>query len=378
VTENYNTIFPHEVKRLSKISEELKDRPQWVAWRKEERDGKSAKIPYQPQNPIQKASSTNPNTWGIFEQALSVAQTNGFHGIGYVFSPQDDYAGVDLDKCRNPETGEIERWARAIINRLNSYTEISPSGCGVHVLLKGKLPEGPRRNGNVEMYDSGRYFTMTGLRLEGTPTAIEDRQEEVAALHAEHFPQAVIAGSQVTQELGPGPALPDEEILSLATQSVNFEPLWEGDWQGPGYVSASEGDLALCAILARHTQNPAQIDRIFRESRLMRPKWDERHGEKTYGQKTIEKALGSPPLAPQGGLVGGRAKPRSGPSPISAAELEKMEFPEPRWAVPGLIPEGYTLMAGQPKVGKSWLALNLALSVASGKKALVEEECDGN
>ena len=159
---------------LETIPLELKAQPQWVAWRQEEREGKPTKIPYQPRNPKKKASSTNPDTWGTFEQALSVAQTNGFHGIGYVFSPQDDYAGIDLDHCRNPETGEISEWAWEIIRRLNSYTEISPSGTGVHILIKGTVPPGGNSKGlagggKVEMYSQGRYFTMTGHHLGGTP-----------------------------------------------------------------------------------------------------------------------------------------------------------------------------------------------------------------
>ncbi len=152
-----------------KIPPELKARPQWGVWRQEVVDGRFTKVPYQPRKPQKKASSTNPDTWGTFEQALSVAQTNGFHGIGYVFSPQDVYAGVDLDHCRNPETGEIAEWAWQIIKRLNSYTEISPSGRGVHIIIKGIVPPGGNKKGQVEMYSQRRYFTMTGHHLGGTP-----------------------------------------------------------------------------------------------------------------------------------------------------------------------------------------------------------------
>lgn len=154
---------------LEKIPLELKARTQWVMWRQEMRKGKPTKVPYQPGNPPKKADTTDPDTWGTFEQSLIVAQTNGFHGIGYVFSPQDDYAGVDLDKCRNPETGEIEEWAWQIIKRFNSYTEISPSGRGVHIIIKGTVPPGGNKKGQVEMYSKGRYFTMTGHHLGGTP-----------------------------------------------------------------------------------------------------------------------------------------------------------------------------------------------------------------
>jgi len=159
---------------LEKIPPELKALPQWVVWREEIREGKKTKVPYQPRNPKRKASSTKPDTWGTFEQALNVAKTNGFGGIGYVFSVEDPYCGVDLDHCRDPVTGEIAQWAWEIIRRLNSYTEISPSGTGVHILIEGTVPPGGNSKGlpgggKVEMYSQGRYFTMTGHHLGGTP-----------------------------------------------------------------------------------------------------------------------------------------------------------------------------------------------------------------
>jgi primase-polymerase (primpol)-like protein len=145
------------------IPQELKDRAQWVVWRLEEREGKLTKIPYNPANLSQKAKANEPGTWGGFEQAMTAYKRGTFAGIGYEFSAADPYTGIDLDHCRNPKTGEIELWAREIITRLNSYTEISPSGRGIHILVKGKLPPGPRRKGQVEMYSEGRYFTMTGV-----------------------------------------------------------------------------------------------------------------------------------------------------------------------------------------------------------------------
>ncbi len=279
---------------FAKIPQELNDRQQWVVWRQEMVDGRLTKVPYQPRKPQKKASSTNPNTWVTFEQAVRVAETNGFHGIGYVFSPQDDYAGIDLDKCRDPENGEIEPWAKAIIKGLNSYTEVSPSGRGVHILIKGKLPPGgPRRKGQMEMYDHGRYFTMTGLHLEGTPTMIEARQTELTALHTEIFGQ-----EKKEAPKGPGPSptsdLADSELLGRAHRAANgekFGKLWRGDTTG--YPSPSEADLALCSMLAFWTgPNPARIDRLFRQSGLYREKkWNRSTAGSTYGGKTIEKAI---------------------------------------------------------------------------------------
>jgi putative DNA primase/helicase len=282
---------------LGRIPPELKARPQWVVWRIENRDGKPTKVPYTPATPGKKAKADDPGTWSTFEKAQGAAQTNGFSGVGYEFSFYDPYCGIDLDKCRNPETGEIESWAKGIIRRLNSYTEISPSGRGVHVLVKGKLPPGgSRRKGQVEMYDFGRYFTMTGLHLEGTPTSIEDRQTELTALHTETFRQEK---KEAPKDSGPSPSidLADSELLDRAHGAANgekFGKLWRGDWSE--YPSQSEADLALCSMLAFWTgPDPTRIDRLLRQSGLYRKdKWSRPTAGSTYGAKTIEKALTQP------------------------------------------------------------------------------------
>ena len=171
----------------NRIPSELKALPQWVLWKSEIRDGKPTKIPYCPHDRRRKAKADNPSTWGPFVKAKGLSQSNGFAGIGFEFSADDPYSGIDLDKCRNPETGEIEPWARDMITRLNSYTEISPFGRGVHIIIKGTVPPGGNKKGKVEMYYQGRFFTMTGQHLEGTPTTIKARQAQLTALHTAIF-----------------------------------------------------------------------------------------------------------------------------------------------------------------------------------------------
>ena len=154
------------------------DLRQWLCWRVEEREGKPTKVPYSPITG-QRASSTNPETWAGYQEALRACKEQGYGGIGFVFTPEDDLCGVDLDGCLDPETGEIEGWAQEVIGELDSYTEISPSGTGVHILVRGELPEERNRKGRFEAYDRGRYFTVTGKHLAGTPQNIEERQEEL-------------------------------------------------------------------------------------------------------------------------------------------------------------------------------------------------------
>ncbi|MGO9175720.1 MAG: hypothetical protein ACLQED_06205 [Desulfobaccales bacterium] len=271
------------------IPQELKARPQWVAF-------KPDKTPVNPKTGVN-AQADNPSTWGEFGQAVKYYEArkgNGVSGIGYEFSFYDPYCGIDLDHCRNPETGEIEAWAREIISRLNSYTEISPSGTGIHILVKGKLPPGGdhQKNlpdgGKIEVYDSLRYFTVTGQHLEGTPATIQDRDKELNTFHAE-----VIAKPKPAPKTpGPSPTLnmADSEIITQARCAKNgskFDRLMAGD-TGEYGGDDSAADMALCSILAFWTQDPGQIDRIFRTSGLYRAKWE----RQDYRDRTITKALG--------------------------------------------------------------------------------------
>jgi hypothetical protein len=107
------------------------DLPQWVAWRFAQREGKWTKVPVDPRTGAN-ASPTNPAHWATFGDALAYADVHGLPGVGFVFAASDPYCGVDLDGCRDPETGELEEWAAAIVDDLASYTELSPSEKGVH------------------------------------------------------------------------------------------------------------------------------------------------------------------------------------------------------------------------------------------------------
>lgn len=142
------------------IPAELKRRPQWVNWRYALDDEKWTKPPYNPRTG-RKASSTDLLTWSTFEDVLTAHRAGGYDGVGFMFCSGDPYTGVDLDGCRDPETGEIEAWAGEIVRGLDSYTELSPSGTGLHIILKGKVPV-PLKRGQIEMYSVERCFTVSG------------------------------------------------------------------------------------------------------------------------------------------------------------------------------------------------------------------------
>ena len=270
------------------IPTELRGLPQWVGWRLIEREGanKPRKLPLRPFDGAP-ASTTDPTTWGTFEQALACPRASG---VGFVFTSGDPYVGVDLDGCRDPLTGVLEPWAAAAVERLNSYTEVSPSGTGVHVIVRGTLPPGRRRSGAVEMYSEARYFTMTGQLLSGTTGEIRERSSELHDLHEQFFQEAARVDERPSLIHH---SLSDEQLIvraDSATNGAKFRRLWSGD--AGGYASASEADLALCSLLAFWTgPDQARVDRLFRRSGLMRPKWDEQHGENTYGARTIAVAL---------------------------------------------------------------------------------------
>ena len=137
---------------LTQIPPELRGFTQWVNWRAEPKpDGKINKIPINP-NTFGYAKSTDPNTWGSFDQVVA-ALGNGHNlaGIGFVLTEEDPFVGIDIDSCRNPETGEIEPRAMEAIKLLNGYCEVSPSKKGVRIIVKGKLPPGARKKGSFEV-----------------------------------------------------------------------------------------------------------------------------------------------------------------------------------------------------------------------------------
>lgn len=360
------------------IPEELKNHPQWLTWRLEERNGEPTKVPYTP-GTEQRASSTDPLTWSTFSETLAAPQPIRYDGIGFVFTTSDSFCGIDLDGCRDPEMGQIEEWATKVIETLDSYSEVSPSGEGVHIIVKGKLPSGRRKREHFECYDTGRFFTITGEHLDGTPYEIEERDEELGRLHRHVFE----ARAEPTNSHGPSASTrdsngqSDQEAIARAMRAKNgeeFARLWAGELNG--HASQSEADLALCSYLAFWTGgDPEAMDRLFRQSRLYHSKWDTRHyGDgRTYGQATIEKALEGAEdfYNPESRSSIGDGIRDSGGSGDTHPRLRSVKFneiPDPgprRYLLDGLIPEGYpTLLYGDGGTAKSMLALSFGLAMA--------------
>lgn len=286
---------------FDRLPDELKKLDRWVNWRFEIRNGKATKVPINPATGG-RAMSDNPATWGTFEDALQhvndVSKDNiKIEGIGFMFSG-DGILGVDIDHCKDPETGSLSDEAWDIINTIDSYTEFSQSGDGIHIICHGKLPEGRRRKGNVETYEVGRFFVMTGNVYDDGHSDIESRTEELAVIHSKYLASGNNnkRNSRTSAPVPPPTVshMNEDEIIDKATNAKNgylFKSLMDGTWTG-NYKSQSEADLAICNILAFWTgKDERMIDSIVRRSSIYREKWDERRGKYTYGESTILRAI---------------------------------------------------------------------------------------
>jgi putative DNA primase/helicase len=293
--------------------EKLIDLERWLCWRIEERNGKQTKPPLKPQSdPFdhEYAKTNDPETWADYATAKSHAEKNDdVEGVGFVFSPGDVLLGVDLDDVRDPDTGETVDWAVEVIETLDSYTEVSPSGTGYHIYTVGIKPDTDAKEtglpdafgndeGELEIYDEGRFFTFTGEHVEGTPQTVEKRASAVRDVYHEYMEddeEEDDNGDVNTPDVDGD--LDDDELLDIirnSGQADKFERLFDrGDTSMHG-GDHSVADLSLCQILAFWTGGDRQwMDSLFRQSSLMRDKWDEVHSANgdTYGEMTIGEAL---------------------------------------------------------------------------------------
>jgi putative DNA primase/helicase len=272
------------------IPPELREYPNWVC-------GDANKVPFNPKN-AKKALANVPGTWGTYEEAVRYSQRhreNGINTIGFEMD-KSPFTGIDLDRCRNQETGEIDPWALEIIRTLDSYTEISPSGTGIRIFVtagddfpsvnrkKGGLGESGK--GVIEIANTGKYFSVTGNHLEGTPDWIGFRPEELRKVYNKYFPAKA---TEATPTPKTHPPLADNEIFQRAGKAANgaaFKKLFSGDWSN--YPSQSEADLALCCMLAFWCGKDAEhIEQLFKQSGLCREKWD----REDYRTQTIQRAI---------------------------------------------------------------------------------------
>lgn len=352
---------------------ELREGNFFVCWKYEQREGKLTKPPVNPHTGGL-ASSTNPADWAPYPLALDAVDAHRCEGIGRVVTADQGLVGIDLDHCRNKQTGQLDAHAASIVRRLRSYTEITPSGEGVRIWVRGKKPGGRCRKEGVEIYDRNRYFTLTGEHVRGTPRTVESRQAELDSLCRELFPENK---SSTHDDDGAGNPIADEELIPRMFASKNGQEilaLWEGSTAA--YADDdSRADAALCAHLAFWTgKNAERMDRLFRQSKLMRPKWDTRRGASTYGADTIAHAI---EFQSDDVYTPGPAPPKPAPAPknflkaVSVPELIQLDVPEREMILDPFLPtQGLAMLYSKRGVGKTFISLGISLAVAIGSRFL--------
>jgi hypothetical protein len=295
------------------IPEAMKAEPRWVCWRYVRRrdkrgEWKWTKVPIDPKTG-RNAKSNDRSTWGTYPEALAyyLEHRDRVDGVGFLLG--GGYFGVDFDDAFDPASAKVQDWAAPHVAALDTYTEVSPSRTGVKAVGKGRKKGGKCTkaftNGKVEVYGLGKYFTLTGLRLDSAPAAAEERQEALDRLYDTLFGEeddtneaTVEGGAAETEEAetsSPPTGLDDEEVLRVACRARNgnkFRRLMDGDTSDHG-GDDNRADLALVNLLAFYTRDKTQTDRLFRRSKLYRDKWGEVHyaDGKTYGEGTIDKAF---------------------------------------------------------------------------------------
>ncbi|MBU8574956.1 phage/plasmid primase, P4 family [Bacillus pumilus] len=279
------------------IPQELKNAPQWILWRSEERDGKKTKVPYQIDGSM--AQSSNKRTWSTFPTILKFYNNRDYDGIGFMFSKDDPFIGIDIDHC--VEDGVLSAFAQEIVDSVGSYTEFSPSGKGVHIIAKGKIPlrgQGTGRKNpelGLEVYRHGRYFTFTGNSL--GIGAIEERSDKLKELFNKYLKDK----KEETKPSSP-PAASSRDMNNLSNKEIwermfnskngkSIQDLFNGHLINEDH---SATDMALCNHLAFWTdKDTSKMDSMFRESGLYREKWNRQHSSDgaTYGEMTIAAAV---------------------------------------------------------------------------------------
>lgn len=352
------------------VPEELKKLPQWVARRE--------KIPYTPHTGTP-AKAGVLETWGTFEDAVKAQLIRGYDGIGFEFAEGGGIVGIDLDHCIDPQKGIIADWANKIIDRMDSYTEVSPSGSGVHIFVRGDIPVNGRKKvidkatgAAVEMYKAKRYFTVTGAAIKSAP--ISDRTEELKALYAELFPER--------QKQQTAPQNTPEYLQIGLERDKTLQALWNGERRTE---DESGNDLALFNKLAYWcNRDEQQMINAFLSSPHASQK-DGAHtkkiGREDYLHRTAQAAIGScnrtaaednagaktEPCARSENTLPGNVPEKKKVSSCKLITLDSVQAKKSDWLWYPYIPLGkITLLSADPGTGKTFFCLYLAAKTSTG------------
>jgi hypothetical protein len=362
----------------------LKERPQWIVWRLEKRGEESTKVPYCAKGGAGK--SNDATTWSIFDVAWSKFSAGGYTGIGFVFSAEDEFCGIDLDGCRDPETREWSEWAREIIKVFDTYTELSPSGSGAKMFVRGKcpLPSGKKtllsvegrggKEAGIEVYDKLRYFAVTGLRLNGSQPEPQPRQEVLDRYCKEWFkPDAPATHVEF---------FASSEVIERARRYVSKLPI---------AVSGQRGhDAAFtvaCRLVLGFGLGPDEAFSVMSEwSQGCQPPWNEREirhklsqadkqpGERNYlrnvrpehWERTRLPTHKPPAEPPKSTTLHASAQEYLKSIEGGAQTLLSLGLPNVDYAIGGGVERGELIVvAARPSHGKSCVGLQAAYSLSA-------------
>lgn len=361
-----NSNRPHEAVEallppdLDGIAAELKDVPRWVAWKLIKRDGKLTKMPIAPLTG-HAASSTDAATWASFDEAVARYRRDKLAGIGFVLG--DGFAGIDLDDCRDLDTGALTPLAEYVIGKLDSYAEVSPSGTGVKLIVRGAMSRANvDHHIGFEGYSRSRFFTFTGHRLPNAPLTINERQTELDKLIAELFPKAN------SPKEPPSSALSDREVALSALNALSAE---RAD-QYSGWLAVGMALHAVDASLLSDWDAWSRSSGKYRDGNCS-TKWASFNGRGLGLGSLIHWARNdSPGWQPPRASITSTSKAESEGSAIKLesmplrkllADFTDLQPP----VIHGLLRLGETAnIIAAPKLGKSFLTLDLVLSVATG------------
>lgn len=348
------------------IPAELKRRThhkQWVCWRAlpSKTGAKPRKVPY---NPVgrRNAQTDNPKSWNYWEDCWRsyLNRCPYYTGVGFVFRADDPYAGIDLDRCRDPETGEIHPAAQAILDSVKSYAEVSPSGGGVKIIVKGKLPanddlchKAALDGIEVEVYDRLRYFALTGHIVNDTHREIIDAQDAL---------DCIVARIQLGHE-AKAPSSSTQERLVISSDGAFCRALrWAIGIEAGHENDGSRRLLKVCGIAVKMDLCEADTIRLVGEVHRLAP-----FPEEFSGADILRRLRDAERKNERGKCLGQSSQtPAAEPAPV----LTCLADVEPRavsWLWPGRIPLGrITLLVGRPGEGKSFVTIDAAARVTTG------------
>lgn len=376
------------ITNYKKLPTLLQARDHWVLY--DVPGAADPKHPRQAKHPQWGADSTNPATWADFATASAAVMLDDANGMGYVLAKDDGLVFIDGDHCLGADGRPLppfNKW----LTMLPGYCERSRSGTGLHFIVRGTLPDGCKHkkhiNGGemaVELYDCNRYVALTG-DLWGEQTPLEDAPDAQAGI------DAIIEQTGLLKGNGPADTLPEiddrpaeelDAILQSALQrDMDFAQLYTNT-DHSGDESTADHALVCAACRAVNFKLSAgDLQRILDASPWVTTK-DAKHLQKwqertDYVPRTIREAWAASATKEADKMEGFKSLAPEKPRFVTAAELDRMELPPVQWAVPGLLPAGLVFLVAAPKMGKSWLAFDLCLSVAAGDAWLGHETNQG-